>query len=125
MALQCAAGAWKAGSIGKEADAAFALCEQALAIDPNNVRALMLLGVKFWVPAAIGLSGDPKGDLERADEFESKALALDPDWSWPHDVKGGVLRPSGAPRKPSPSTSAHSRSTRPTWTPPPAWASTT
>ena len=47
LALQCSAGAWKAGSIGKEADAAYALCEQALAIDPNNVRALMVLGVKF------------------------------------------------------------------------------
>ena len=45
-------GRWKAGWIGKEADAAYALCEQALAIDPNNVRALMVLGVKFLVPAA-------------------------------------------------------------------------
>ena len=46
LALQCAAGAWKAGSIGKDADAAYALCEQALAIDPNNVRALMGLAVQ-------------------------------------------------------------------------------
>ena len=95
LALQCSAGAWKAGSIGKEADAAYALCEQALAIDPNNVRALMALGVKFWLPAALGLSSDPKGDLERADELESKALALDPDWTWAHDVKGGILRAQG------------------------------
>jgi adenylate cyclase len=35
LALQCAAGAWKAGFVGKEADAAYALCEQALAIDPT------------------------------------------------------------------------------------------
>ena len=70
LALQCSHGQWKAGSIGKEADAAFALCEQALALDPNNVRALMALGVKFWLPAAIGLSSDPKGDLERADQLE-------------------------------------------------------
>ena len=42
--------------------------------------------------AAIGGSGDPKGDLERADELESKALALDPDWTWPHDMKGDILR---------------------------------
>ncbi len=39
----------------------------------------MALGIKFWLPAALGVSGDPKGDLERADELESKALALDPD----------------------------------------------
>jgi len=35
LALQCDAGALKAGYIGKEADAAYALCEQALAIDPT------------------------------------------------------------------------------------------
>ncbi len=70
LALQCSEGEWKAGTIGKEADAAFALCEQALAIDPNNVRALMALGVKFLTPVAIGVSGDPKGDLERADALE-------------------------------------------------------
>ena len=55
----------------------------------------MVLGVKFCVPAALGVSGDPKGDLERADELESKALALDPDWTWPHDMKGGILRIQG------------------------------
>jgi adenylate cyclase len=95
LALQCSHGAWKAGMIGKEADAAFALCEQALAIDPNNVRALVSLGGKFYIPAAIGVSGDPKGDLERADQLESKALALDPDWTWPHDLKGDILRAQG------------------------------
>ena len=46
----------------------------------------------FWVPAALGLSGDPKGDLERADELESKALALDPDFAWAHGTKGWILQ---------------------------------
>ena len=92
LALQCSAGARKAAWIGKEADAAFALCEQALAIDPNNVRALMVLGAKFLTPAIVGLSSDPKGDLERADELESKALALDPDYTWAHDLTGTILR---------------------------------
>jgi adenylate cyclase len=27
--------------------------------------------------------------------LEAKALALDPDWTWPHDVKGGILRIQG------------------------------
>jgi adenylate cyclase len=67
LALQCDAGTRKAGFIGKEADAAYGLCEQALAIDSNNVRALMVLSGKFFVPAAIGVSSDPKGDLERAE----------------------------------------------------------
>jgi adenylate cyclase len=92
LALQCNAGAWKAGSVGKEADAAYALCEQALAIDPNNVRAVMGLANKFFMLAALGGSRDPKGDLERADELVSKARALDPDSSWNHDVKGMILR---------------------------------
>jgi tetratricopeptide (TPR) repeat protein len=95
LALQCSAGAWKAGWVGKEADAAYALCDQALAIDPDNVRGLMVLGVKFLLPAALGMSADPKNELERADQLESKALALDPDWSWPHVVKANVLRHQG------------------------------
>jgi adenylate cyclase len=90
LALQCGAGEWKAGPIGKEADAAYALCEQALAIDPNNVRALATLGWKFLVPALLGVSGDPKGDIERADELQSKALALDRDFFLAHDQKGWV-----------------------------------
>ena len=95
LALQCSAGSYKAGGIGKEADAAYSLCEQALAIDPNNVRALMELGVKFWLPAVLGLSSDPKGDLERADELESKALALKPDEVLAHTRKGWVLQAQG------------------------------
>jgi adenylate cyclase len=95
MALQCAAGSLKAGPIGKDADAAYALCEQALAIDPNNVRALTALGNKFWFPAALGLSSDPKGDFERADELESKALALDPNDTWAHSLKGWILLAQG------------------------------
>jgi adenylate cyclase len=95
LALQCVAGLSKGGYIGMEADAAYALCEQALAIDPNNVRALQALGVKFLMSALFSVSSDPKGDLARADELESKALALDPDWTWPHDVKGIILRSQG------------------------------
>lgn len=92
LALQCVAGAWKAGWMGKEADAAYSLCEQALAIDPNNVRALAFLGFKFLLPAADGLSGDPKGDLERADELASRALSLDPDDASARELKGDILR---------------------------------
>jgi adenylate cyclase len=95
LALQCAAGQWKVGPIGKEADAAFALCEQALAIDPNNVLALTALGTKFLVPAELGVSSNPKGDLERADQLETKALALDQDAAWAHDEKGLVLLAQG------------------------------
>ena len=50
------------------------------------------MAAKFWLPAALGFSSDPKGDLERADELESKALALDPYDAWAHDSKGWVLQ---------------------------------
>jgi adenylate cyclase len=92
LAFQCDAGFWKTVGIGKEADAAYALCEQALTIDPNNVRALRVLGVKFLAPVLRGLSGDPRSDLERADELVSKALALDPDGPLNHVMKGNILR---------------------------------
>jgi adenylate cyclase len=92
LALQCFAAASKAGWIGKEADAGYSLCEQALAIDPNNVRALTWFAIKFFALAQTGVSGDPKGDLERADELVSKALALDPNWTVSHHIKGAILR---------------------------------
>jgi adenylate cyclase len=95
LALQCDGGTLKAGYIGKEAEAAYALCEQALAIDPNNNRALRLLGIKFLSLAQSGVSSDPKGDLERADQLVSKALALDPDLTWPHQIRGAILRFQG------------------------------
>jgi TolB-like protein/class 3 adenylate cyclase/Tfp pilus assembly protein PilF len=99
LALQCDAGTRKAGWIGKEADAAYALCDQALAIDRNNVRALMVLGIKFFMPPAFGVSRDPKGDLERAEELESKALALDPDNAWATFNKATILRFQGRPEE--------------------------
>ena len=99
LALQCSAGEWTAGVIGKEADAALALCQQALAIDPNNVRALLGLAEKFWVQEALGLSTDPKGDLERADELASKALALDPYYAWAHVSKGWILQNQRRPEE--------------------------
>ncbi|HEY1454295.1 MAG TPA: adenylate/guanylate cyclase domain-containing protein [Roseiarcus sp.] len=92
LALQCLAGAQKAGYIGKEADTSYALCEQALAIDPNNDRALTWLGIKFFALAQTGVSADPKGDLQRADELVSKALALEPNWTVSHHIKGAILR---------------------------------
>jgi adenylate cyclase len=95
LALQCSAGGWKTGWFGKEADAAFPLCEQALAVDPNNVRALTTLGLKFFVPVSLGFSSDPKGDLERADELLTKAHALDPDYTWAHSIKGNILQVQG------------------------------
>ena len=51
----------------------------------------MLRGFKFLARAQTGVSGDPKGDFRRADELASKALALEPDWTWTHHLKADIL----------------------------------
>src|SRR4029077_11960192 len=73
----------------------YRLCEQALAIDPNNVLALTVSGIKPFMQAALGVSGDPKGYLKRADELMSRALAIDPDDAVAHLVKGNILQSEG------------------------------
>jgi tetratricopeptide (TPR) repeat protein len=95
LALQCDWGQMKGGYIGKEADAAYSLCEQALAIDPNNVHALNVLGVKLFMPVGLGPTDDPKASIKRADEFVSRALALDPEYTWAHLMKGNILQVQG------------------------------
>jgi tetratricopeptide (TPR) repeat protein len=63
--------------------------------DPLDVRALAVSGGKFLTRFQTGVSSNPKGDLERADELVSKALALDPNWTAPHSTKGNILRFQG------------------------------
>jgi TolB-like protein len=95
LALRCEAGVQAAVRIrltGKDADdAGYRLCEQALAADPNNTRALTWLSAKFFYPVLWLLSVDPKGDLQRADELASKALALDPNYARAHASRAYIL----------------------------------
>ena len=51
-----------------------------------------LSALKFWLPVALGLSADPKGDLKRGDELVSQGLALDPNSAGLHTGKGNILR---------------------------------
>ena len=95
LALQCFAAVQKGGFVSKEADAGYGLCEQALRVDPNNVRALWVLSMKFHVPVLFGVSADPKADLKRADELLSQALVLDPNNAAAHNAKAWVLREHG------------------------------
>ena len=92
LALQCEAAGIKGSYVVNED---YRLCEQALAIDPNNVLALTVSGIKPFMQAALGVSGDPKGDMKRADELISKALALDPDYAVAHLMKGNILQSEG------------------------------
>ena len=96
LALQCQSAVQKGAYIGKEAEAGFRLCEQALAIDPNNVVALAFLSPKFYLPAAFGLSADRKADIKRADELVTQALALDPNFAASHQFRSIVLHLQGS-----------------------------
>jgi adenylate cyclase len=95
IALQGFAAVVKGGYVGKEADAGYALCEQALRVDPNNVRALWVLSMKFHLPVLFGMSADPEADLKRADELVSQALALDPANAAAHNSKAWILHERG------------------------------
>jgi adenylate cyclase len=88
LALQCQAAFLKneATFLGTY----FRLCDQALAADPDNVRALTYLAITFLPSRGRGYdSGD---DFKRADELASKALALDPNYAPAHLVKAFVLQ---------------------------------
>ncbi len=90
--MRCITAVRKAGYFGTEAEAGYRLCEQALDADPNNVLALLILSIKFYLPVMIGLSADPHADLKRANELASRALVLDANSSAAHSVKGNVLK---------------------------------
>ena len=92
MAIRCFSVALKAGLFGKEAEAGYRLCEQALDADSDNVNALAFLAIKFYLPVMMGVSTDPQADLKRADELASRALALNANSSVAHFIKGQVLR---------------------------------
>ena len=111
LALQCVAAVQKGGYLDKESEAGYGLCEQALAIDPDNVRALTYLAIK------IRLGFGAKADLKRADEMLSQALALDPNFALAHVVKAYILLDQGAQTKRSRSPNARSPWTRPPRTP--------
>jgi adenylate cyclase len=91
LAIQCTAAVRRGGYVGKEADPGYRLCDRALALDPNNVRALTWLSLKYLDPVLFGSSVDPKSELKRADKLVSEALALDPNNAFAHYEKANIL----------------------------------
>ena len=83
------------GLWSSERDSAFRLCEQALQIDPENVRALSHLSLKFSSRVGLFVSPDAKTDLRRADELASLAIKIDPDYHTAHAAKGDALLAAG------------------------------
>jgi adenylate cyclase len=69
---------------------AVTLSERALALDPQNVRALTVLTNALVLRVFDHWSDDPAGDIARAEKRVDAALALQPENSWVHYAKGQV-----------------------------------
>jgi len=82
-----------------ERDPTYRLCEQALQIDPENVRALSLESFKFTQRVAYLAPPDRQADLRRADELASLAIKIDPDYFLAHMAKGDFLLLAGRYRE--------------------------
>ena len=67
---------------------AVTLAERALALDPQNVRALTLLADALLDRVTDQWSADPAGDIARAEKTIDAALALQPENSSVHHAKG-------------------------------------
>lgn len=74
-----------------ELEEAFDLCERALDIEPNNVRALSILAERYATRLTGMQSTDREADVRRADEFASRALAADPNSYHAHHAKARSL----------------------------------
>jgi hypothetical protein len=69
---------------------AITLSERALALDPQNVRALWVLSRALTLRLGDHWSDDPAGDIARAEKTVDAALALQPENSMVHYAKGHV-----------------------------------
>jgi adenylate cyclase len=98
LAFRCSAALMRAHTT-PERDSAYRLCEQALQIDPENIRAASLESFKFTQRIASYASLDRQADLRRADELASLAIKIDPNYSQAHTAKGDVLLLAGRYRE--------------------------
>jgi len=79
------------GPSRRESEIAFGLCERALAIDPNNVRALGILAERSTTRVTGMQSIDRDVDIKRSDELATRALAADPNSYHARHAKARVL----------------------------------
>jgi adenylate cyclase len=98
LAFRCSAALMRAHTT-PERDSAYRLCEQALQIDPENIRAASLESLKFTQRVTRYASPDRQADLRRADELASLAIKIDPNYSQAHTAKGDVLLLAGRYRE--------------------------
>lgn len=88
LAMQCEAAPYRLDRAGLPG---YELCEQALAIDPDNVRALVQLAMFYGMRVSRVQSPDSAADLERANGLVSRALEIDPGYYAAHCAKATVL----------------------------------
>jgi adenylate cyclase len=93
LALQCEAAYLHAGPISKEMAQASGLCEQALRIDRDNVRALVVLAIRRLALLYNWQSIDPQADRLAADDLISRALAIDSNNYFAHYARSQFLAP--------------------------------
>jgi TolB-like protein/DNA-binding winged helix-turn-helix (wHTH) protein len=79
------------GPSRRESESGFQLCERALAIDPNNVRALGILAEKTTMRVTGMQSIDRDADIRRSAELVARALAADPNSYHAHHAKARLL----------------------------------
>jgi adenylate cyclase len=91
LARRCKAAYYSAAPLGKEWEAAFALCRRALQIDDRNVTALGLMAFWYILPVVEAQNADPQAAIRQADDLASRALAIDPNDYWAYFPKALVL----------------------------------
>ena len=93
LALQCEAAYLHGGPISKEMAQASGLCDQALRIDKNNVRGLVILAIRRLALLYNWQSIDPQADRLVADDLISRALAIDSNNYFAHYARSQFLAP--------------------------------
>lgn len=74
-----------------ESEEAYALCEQALKMKSDDVRALSVLAEKYATRVTGMQSTDRGGDITIADQLATRALAADPNSYHAHHARARVL----------------------------------
>lgn len=76
---------------GETAEPSFALCEEALRLDPGNARALVNLALYYSERGERMQSPDPQADAARSREWIAKALELSPNYDAAHCAHAPIL----------------------------------
>ncbi|MGY4283743.1 TolB-like protein/cytochrome c-type biogenesis protein CcmH/NrfG [Bradyrhizobium sp. LM2.7] len=91
LALAGEAAYLRYGPSRRESELGFQLCERALEIDPNNVRALAILAEKTTMRVTGMQSIDRNADIRRSEELVARALAVDSNSYHAHHAKARLL----------------------------------